>query len=123
MAGDPVWKRRILETPRVDRVAGLGEYGVTLKILGTVRAAEQWAAAGEFRKRLLAAFRANGIEIPRPQRVVLARSDGTGGSGRRRGCRRPRATDWPLGGSTRRSAGKRSQATAGQARHRPCRER
>jgi small conductance mechanosensitive channel len=73
MASDPAWNRRILETPRVDRVAGLGEYGVTLKILGTVRAADQWAAAGEFRKRLLAAFRANGIEIPQPQRVVLAR--------------------------------------------------
>jgi small conductance mechanosensitive channel len=73
MASDPAWKRRVLETPRVDRVAALGEYGVTLKILGTVRATEQWAAAGEFRKRLLAAFKANGIEIPRPQRVVLAR--------------------------------------------------
>jgi len=72
MASDPAWNRRILETPRVDRVAGLGEYGVTLKILGTVRAPDQWAAAGEFRKRLLAAFRANGIDIPRPQRVVLA---------------------------------------------------
>jgi small conductance mechanosensitive channel len=73
MASDPAWKRRVLETPRVDRVAALGEYGVTLKILGTVRATEQWAAAGELRKRLLAAFKANGIEIPRPQRVVLAR--------------------------------------------------
>ncbi len=37
---------------------------MTLKILGSVRAPEQWAAAGEFRKRLLAAFEANGIEIP-----------------------------------------------------------
>ncbi|MBF8290625.1 MAG: Mechanosensitive ion channel family protein [Chloroflexi bacterium] len=73
MASDPAWKRRILETPRVDRVAALAEYGVTLKILGTVRATEQWSAAGELRKRLLVAFKANGIEIPRPQRVVLAR--------------------------------------------------
>jgi small conductance mechanosensitive channel len=73
MAGDPVWKRRILETPRVERVEALAEYGVTLKILGSVRATEQWAARGEFRKRLLAGLQANGIEIPRPQRVVLAR--------------------------------------------------
>jgi small conductance mechanosensitive channel len=77
MAADPVWKRRILEAPRVDRVAALGEYGVTLKILGTVRAPDQWAAAGELRKRLLAAFREHGIEIPRPQRVVLAREAGS----------------------------------------------
>ena len=73
MAGDPTWKRRVLEAPRVERVEALAEYGVTLKILGTVRAADQWAAGGDFRKRLLAAFKANGIEIPRPQRVVLAR--------------------------------------------------
>lgn len=70
---DPVWKRRILEAPRVERVEALGEYGITLKILGSVRAAEQWAAAGEFRKRLLGALEANGIEIPRPQRVILSR--------------------------------------------------
>ncbi|HET7727606.1 MAG TPA: mechanosensitive ion channel family protein [Candidatus Limnocylindrales bacterium] len=76
MHDDPVWKRRVLEPPRVERVEALGEYGVTLKILGTVRASEQWAAGGELRKRLLEAFAANGIEIPRPQRVVLARDPG-----------------------------------------------
>jgi len=73
MHEDPVWKRRVLDPPRVERVEALGEYGVTLKILGTVRASEQWAAGGELRKRLLAAFAESGIEIPRPQRVVLAR--------------------------------------------------
>jgi small-conductance mechanosensitive channel len=57
----------------VDRVAAFAEYGVTLKILGTVRATDQWSAAGELRKRLLAAFKTHGIEIPRPQRVILAR--------------------------------------------------
>ena len=76
MAADPEWKRRVLEAPRVDRVAALGEYGVTLKILGTVRAPDQWAAAGELRKRLLAAFHEHRIEIPRPQRVVLASRPG-----------------------------------------------
>ena len=73
MQEDPVWKRRLLEPPRVERVEALGEYGVTLKILGTVRAPERWNAAGELRKRLLGAFHEHGIEIPRPQRVVLHR--------------------------------------------------
>src|SRR6185369_10247330 len=68
MAADPVWKRRVLEAPRVERVTALAEHGITLKILGTVRAADQWAAAGDLRKRLLAAFKEHGIEIPRPQR-------------------------------------------------------
>jgi moderate conductance mechanosensitive channel len=78
MANDKAWKRRILETPKVDRVAAFAEYGVTLKILGTVRAPDQWAAAGELRKRLLAAFAEHGIEIPHPQRVVLTREPAAG---------------------------------------------
>src|SRR5215210_4690625 len=44
MTEDPVWKRRILEPPRVERVESIGEMGITLKILGSVRASEQWAA-------------------------------------------------------------------------------
>jgi small-conductance mechanosensitive channel len=76
MADDPLWRRRILEPPRVERVEALAEYGVTLKILGSVRASDQWSASGDFRKRLLEAFAANGIEIPRPQRVVLSRDPG-----------------------------------------------
>jgi small-conductance mechanosensitive channel len=74
MAGDPAWGPRILEAPHVDRVSALGELGVTLKILGTVRASEQWAVGGELRKRLLAGFTDAGIEIPQPQRVVLAQA-------------------------------------------------
>jgi small-conductance mechanosensitive channel len=69
---DPVWKRRILEPPRVERVEALGEYGVTLKILGSVRAPDQWAAAGEYRKRLLAALDANGIDTPGRVRPAAA---------------------------------------------------
>jgi len=79
MANDLVWQGRVLEPPRVERVEALAEYGITLKILGSVQALDQWAAAGELRKRLLAAFTREGIEIPRPQRVILARDpDGSG---------------------------------------------
>jgi moderate conductance mechanosensitive channel len=77
MAADPVWKRRILEPPRVERVESIEERGITLKILGTVRASEQWAAGGEFRKLLLEAFARNGIQLPRPPQVVIAHPDGT----------------------------------------------
>lgn len=73
IAADPLWARRVMEAPHVERIENIGEYGITLKVLGLVRAQEQWAAGGELRKRLLAAFATHGIEIPRPQRVVLAR--------------------------------------------------
>ena len=89
MMSEPEWRRRILEAPRVERVEALGEFGITLKILGTVRAPDQWAAAGELRKRLLAAFAANGIEIPRPQRVVISRDENG-----------PEAADLPGGAPT-----------------------
>jgi small-conductance mechanosensitive channel len=75
MAADPLWKRRILEPPRVERVESIDERGVTLKILGTVRASEQWAAGGEFRKLLLETFARNGIRLPRPQQVFVAHPD------------------------------------------------
>jgi moderate conductance mechanosensitive channel len=77
MAADPAWKRRVLEPPRVDRVDSIDPaVGITLKILGTVRASDQWAASGEFRRKLLAAFAENGIEIPGP-RVAGPEADGT----------------------------------------------
>jgi small conductance mechanosensitive channel len=83
MAGDPVWRRRVLEAPRVERIAELAESGVTLKILGTVRAADQWAAAGDFRRRLLEAFRTNGIELSGAPLEIPARDAvGDPGAGR-----------------------------------------
>ncbi len=75
MAADPIWKRRVLEAPRVERVQALAESGVTLKVLGSVRAADQWSAAGDFRRRLLAAFKEHGIEMPGASRLVLTRNE------------------------------------------------
>jgi small-conductance mechanosensitive channel len=66
LAADPAWADKILETPTVDRVDQLGERGITLKILGRVRAGEMVAVTGELRKRILTAMAANGIEIPAP---------------------------------------------------------
>jgi small conductance mechanosensitive channel len=79
MAADPLWRRRILEPPRVERVESIEERGITLKILGTVRASDQWAAGGEFRKLLLEAFAKNGIRLPRPPQVFVAQSEATEG--------------------------------------------
>jgi len=77
MHEDPIWKRRILEPPRVERVDAIEERGITLKILGTVRASEQWAAGGEFRKLLIEAFARNGIQLPRPPQVIVTQPEGT----------------------------------------------
>ena len=70
LAEDPLWTQRILEPPHLDQITALGEYGVTLRITAKVRASEQWAVGGELRKRLLATFAAEHIEMAQPQRVV-----------------------------------------------------
>jgi small conductance mechanosensitive channel len=75
MYEDSEWRRRLLEPPAVLRVQTLGESGVTIKVLGTVRAADQWAAAGEYRRRVLDAFAVEGIEIPFPHRVMITRPE------------------------------------------------
>jgi moderate conductance mechanosensitive channel len=66
LAADPDWATRILEAPQVERIEAAGENGITLWIRGTVRAPDRWAAAGELRNRVLAAFRTEGIEIQEP---------------------------------------------------------
>jgi small-conductance mechanosensitive channel len=80
MAADPEWGDRILEPPKVIRVDALADSGVMLKVLGQVRAAQQWAVTGELRKRLLAAFAEAGIEIPFPHRVIVSRQARSGES-------------------------------------------
>ncbi|HCH35014.1 MAG: MscS Mechanosensitive ion channel [Candidatus Saccharibacteria bacterium GW2011_GWC2_48_9] len=52
------------------RVDTFGESGVIVKALGTVQPAEQWTIAGEYRRRILKAFKKEHIEIPLPQIVV-----------------------------------------------------
>lgn len=75
LQADPEWAPRMLEAPTVVRVNELGQNGITLKVLGQVRAAEQWTVAGELRKRVLAVFAEHGIKIPFPQRVMITQPD------------------------------------------------
>jgi small conductance mechanosensitive channel len=70
MALDPEWGPRLLEPPAVIRVGAFTEVGVPLRIGGRVRAQDRFSTPGELRKRLLAAFQANGIEIPGVQRFM-----------------------------------------------------
>ena len=64
LAADPGWAKRVLEPPRVDRVEAVTDVGVTLKVLGTVLAADRWSGAGELRRRIYLALRVAGIGVP-----------------------------------------------------------
>lgn len=62
----------IKEPIRFLRVDDFVDSSVIIKALGTVEPAEQWTVAGEYRRRILKAFREEGIEIPLPQIVMHA---------------------------------------------------
>ncbi len=64
MTADPDWADRVLEAPSALRVETLGDLGMSIKVVGRVRAGEQWTANGEVRRRILAAFAANKIDLP-----------------------------------------------------------
>jgi small conductance mechanosensitive channel len=70
LAEDGKWRKVIKSPPRVLRVNNLGDSGIDIKILGDVKAMEQWAVMGELRLRIKKAFDAEGIEIPWPHTKV-----------------------------------------------------
>ncbi len=75
LAADPEWSGLIIEAPRVLRVDAFEESGIALKILAKTKPVKQWEVAGELRRRIKAAFDAEGIEIPYPHRTVVVRRD------------------------------------------------
>lgn len=72
MIEDADMARAIKEPIRFLRVDDFVDSAVVIKAFGTVEPAEQWTVAGDYRRRLLAAFRREGIEIPLPQIVMHA---------------------------------------------------
>lgn len=93
---DDAWRDRVIEAPSVKRVNALADSAVTLKVLGQVHPAEQWAVAGELRKRILAAFSREGIEIPFPHQVMVTREKGRGATrARAEQAREPEGTEPP----------------------------
>jgi len=70
LAADETWSQRVLEPVQFLRVDGFSGSAVTVKALGKTTPIDQWAVAGEFRRRLKSAFDRHGIERPYPQRVI-----------------------------------------------------
>ena len=70
LARDEDWRHTIMTPPQFLRIENFGDSSIDLKIIGETKPGKQWAAAGELRKRLKAAFDEAGIEIPFPQRVI-----------------------------------------------------
>ncbi len=70
MAAEPEWADAIREPIQFLRVDDFADSAIMIKTLGEVEPAEQWAVAGEFRRRIKKAFEKAGISIPFPQIVI-----------------------------------------------------
>lgn len=66
----PELAKLIKEPMEFLRVDAFADSAVNIKAIGSVEPAEQWHIAGEYRRRLLKAFKTAGIEIAFPQIVV-----------------------------------------------------
>jgi len=74
-AEDPAFGKLVLETPQVTGVEALAESQVTVRLLAKTLPLKQWEVARELRRRIKGCFDREGIQIPYPHRIVIARPD------------------------------------------------
>lgn len=70
-AVDPAWAPRLIDTPAVLRVDPVVDPGIPVLVSFAVRPGDQWAVAGEFRRRVLDAFVRHGIRLATSQRLQV----------------------------------------------------
>lgn len=70
MKADADWGPDLITTPAAVRVNNLNSSSIDIRVTADTKPMRQWALAGEFRRRLLIAFEADGIEIPWPHMKV-----------------------------------------------------
>jgi small conductance mechanosensitive channel len=70
---DDAWSDAILEEPEVWGVEDLGRDGVMIRLAAKTKPLMQWKVGRELRRRIKAAFDAEGIEIHSAQRMVWDR--------------------------------------------------
>lgn len=70
MLSDESWGGKINEPIAFFRVDAFAPSAIMIKAIGKVQPAAQWEVAGEYRRRILKAFRAADIDIALPQIVV-----------------------------------------------------
>ena len=78
VAADPDWRTVIMEEPEVWGVEAFGPSEILIRSVVKVQPGKQFNINREIRKRMKAAFDAEGIEIPFPQRTVWVRDDSNG---------------------------------------------
>jgi len=75
MLGDARWREHMLTPVKVLGVDAFADSAVMLRVYLETTPGHQWEVGREFRRRVLADFGAEGIEIPFPQRSVTIREE------------------------------------------------
>ncbi|WP_432536317.1 mechanosensitive ion channel family protein [Kineococcus arenarius] len=75
LAEEHDWKPLVLERPEVWGVEQMAADAIVLRLVVKTAPLQQWAVQRELRLRIKAAFDAEGIEFPFPQRTVWLRND------------------------------------------------
>ncbi|WP_337059406.1 mechanosensitive ion channel family protein [Kineococcus sp. G2] len=75
LAAEDDWKALVLERPEVWGVEQMAADAIVLRLVVKTAPLQQWAVQRELRRRIKAAFDAEGIEFPFPQRTVWLRND------------------------------------------------
>ena len=70
ISDDPEWAPKITDPLKAIRVQEFGASGIAIKVMGETVPMQQWAVAGEFRRRIKRVFDEEEIEIPFPHMTV-----------------------------------------------------
>ena len=91
MSDDPVWKRKVLETPEIWGIESISAEALVVRLVMKGRTADQFEIARELRLRLKLALDDMGVSLPALNRVVM---DGLDRTAPRKGS--PRTKPVPL---------------------------
>lgn len=76
LARDEKWRAKIIEPPHFISIGSFTDTSLEIKIIGKTQPSEQWSVLGEFRKRLLVAFKKQEIISTTPPASSATSSSG-----------------------------------------------